>query len=71
MSYITAIGTANPSSRFDQSALADFMIKAMQLNEADSRKLKTIFRASGIEHRYSVLDDYGKIFQLQLLFQHA
>lgn len=60
MSYITAIGTANPSYRFEQSALADFMVKAMQLDEADSRKLKTIFRASGIEHRHSVLDDYGK-----------
>lgn len=60
MSYITAIGTANPSFRFKQSALADFMIKAMQLNETDSHKLKTIFRASGIETRHSVLEDYGK-----------
>jgi predicted naringenin-chalcone synthase len=60
MSYITAIGTANPSHRFQQTALADFMTKAMQLNEADSRKLRAIFRASGIEHRHSVLEDYGK-----------
>jgi prepilin-type processing-associated H-X9-DG protein len=60
MSYITAIGTANPAHRFEQNFLADFMTKAMQLNATDSHKLKTIFRASGIEHRYSVLEDYGK-----------
>lgn len=36
------------------------MEQVMQLNYKDSRKLKTIFRASGIEKRYSVLEDYGK-----------
>lgn len=59
MSSITAIGTANPPNRFKQSQLADFMIKAMQLDHTDSRKLRTIFNASGIDHRYSVLADYG------------
>lgn len=59
MSSITAIGTANPQHRFKQSQLAAFMIKAMQLNHTDSRKLRTIFNASGIEYRYSVLEDYG------------
>jgi len=60
MSFITAIGTANPSNKVSQPALADFMIRAMQLAEEDARKLKAIFRASGIETRYSVIDDYGK-----------
>jgi predicted naringenin-chalcone synthase len=60
MSYITAIGTANPAFRFSQSAIADFMLRTMKLNNGDGRKLKTIFRASGIEYRYSVLEDYGK-----------
>jgi predicted naringenin-chalcone synthase len=60
MSYITAIGTANPSNRFSQTDLARFMTKAMQLSPADSRKLNTVFRASGIEHRHTVLEDYGK-----------
>ncbi|MBA4055633.1 MAG: type III polyketide synthase [Marivirga sp.] len=59
MSSITAIGTANPQHRFKQSQLADFMVKAMQLNHTDSRKLRAVFNASGIEHRYSVLSDYG------------
>jgi prepilin-type processing-associated H-X9-DG protein len=60
MSYITAIGTANPSFRFSQSHLADFMIRAMRPNPATSRVLKTIFKASGIEYRHTVIEDYGK-----------
>ncbi len=60
MAYITSIGTAVPPHRFSQMALAEFMCRAMQLDEADKRKLKTIFRASGISWRHSVLSDYGK-----------
>jgi predicted naringenin-chalcone synthase len=60
MSYITAIGTATPSYKFDQSIIAGFMVRAMQLHEEDERRLRTLFRATGIESRYSVLDDYGK-----------
>jgi predicted naringenin-chalcone synthase len=60
MSYITAIGTANPPHRFSQSTIADFMVRAMQLGPDDMRRLRTIFKASGIEYRYSVLEDYGK-----------
>lgn len=61
MSYITAIGTANPSNRFPQSLIADFMLRAMKLQNGESRKLKTVFRASGIEFRHSVLEDYGRL----------
>jgi prepilin-type processing-associated H-X9-DG protein len=60
MSYITAIGIANPSNKFSQAKIADFMIKAMQLTQHDSRLLRTIFKASGIDFRHSVLDDYGR-----------
>jgi len=60
MSFITAFGTAHPSNQFSQLALADFMVRSMQLNQDDERKLRTIFRATGIEKRYSVLADYGK-----------
>lgn len=61
MSYITAIGTANPANRFEQSMIADFMLRAMKLGNGEARKLKTIFRASGIAYRHSVLEDYGKV----------
>jgi len=60
MSYITAIGTANPINKFSQAAIADFMVKAMHLDDVNARRLKTIFRASGIDTRHSVLEDYGK-----------
>jgi len=59
MSSITAIGIANPSNKFSQSKIAEFMVKAMQLNQNESRLLHTIFRASGIDYRHSVLEDYG------------
>jgi predicted naringenin-chalcone synthase len=60
MSFITSIGTAVPDYCFSQSAIGEFMVRAMRPNEEGSRKLRAIFRASGIETRYSVLDDYGK-----------
>lgn len=60
MSYITAIGIANPPHKFSQSKIADFMVKSMQLNHNESRLLHTIFKASGIEFRHSVLEDYGR-----------
>lgn len=61
MSYITAIGTANPVNRFSQSSIAEFMMRTMTLSNGDVRKLKSIFKASGIDFRYSVLEDYGKV----------
>lgn len=52
---------ANPTTRIAQPAIADFMVQAMNLNEGDTRKLKTLFRASGIAYRHSVLDDYARL----------
>ncbi len=60
MSYITSIGTANPDNKVSQAAIAEFMIRAMGLNAGDARKLRALYRVTGIDSRYSVLDDYGK-----------
>jgi prepilin-type processing-associated H-X9-DG protein len=60
MSYITALGLANPANRFSQSTIANFMIKAMELNDHDATRLRALYRATGIDCRYSVLEDYGK-----------
>jgi predicted naringenin-chalcone synthase len=60
MSFITAIGTAVPEHRFNQEVIAGFMCKVMNLNANESRKLRTIFKSSGITWRHSVLSDYGK-----------
>src|SRR5579872_1029445 len=60
MSYITSIGTASPQHHFDQDTIANFMVKVMKLNVDDERKLRALYRATGIETRYSVLGDYGR-----------
>ena len=59
-SYLGAIGTANPSHRIAQSQIADFMAQALEFGDADTRKLRALYRVSGIAHRYSVLPDYGR-----------
>jgi len=59
MSYITSIGLAVPENKIDQTRIADFM-ERLATDEEQRRKIKTIFRASGIKTRHSVLSDYGK-----------
>lgn len=59
MAFVSGIGVANPPHRVPQMQIADFMIRAMQLEGARERKLRAVFRASGIDYRYSVLKDYG------------
>jgi predicted naringenin-chalcone synthase len=59
-SYLGAIGTANPVHRIAQPQIAEFMAGALGFGEADKRKLRALYRVSGIEHRYSVLPDYGR-----------
>ena len=60
MSFITSIGTANPVNKFNESTIAEFMMRAMQMDDANARKLRALFRMTGIETRYSVISDYGK-----------
>src|SRR5579859_3547861 len=60
MSYITSIGIANPPHRFSQETICRFMARAMNLNADDARKLRALYRATGIETRYSVIPDYGR-----------
>jgi predicted naringenin-chalcone synthase len=59
MAYVSAIGVANPPHKVPQMQIADFMIRAMQLEGARERKLRAVFRSSGIDYRYSVLADYA------------
>ncbi|MET4074762.1 type III polyketide synthase [Hymenobacter sp. UYCo722] len=59
-SYLGAIGTANPTHRIAQPQIAEFMARALQFGEGDTRKLRALYRVSGIEYRYSVLPDYGR-----------
>jgi predicted naringenin-chalcone synthase len=59
-SYLGAIGTATPAHRLTQPVIADFMARALDLDADGTRKLRALYRVSGIEHRYSVLPDYGR-----------
>lgn len=59
-SYICAIGTANPPYKIPQMQVADFMASALQFDEQETRKLKALYRVSGIGERYSVLEDYTR-----------
>jgi len=70
MSYITALGTANPSYRIDQATICSFMEKTMNLDSSGLGKLRAIFKASGIDYRYSVLDDYSKQNNFSFYTQH-
>ncbi|SMD35372.1 Predicted naringenin-chalcone synthase [Reichenbachiella faecimaris] len=58
--FITAIGTANPANRYSQEDLAQFMCDHLTSNPADHKKVKVLYRATGIQNRYSILDDYKK-----------
>lgn len=55
---ISAIGTANPEFKRSQKEAAELVSSALHLKPSEKRLLKFVYRATGIEHRYSVLGDY-------------
>ena len=59
MSKIISIGTAVPACKHEQSAILDFMQGVYALTDDDRRKLKFLYRQSGIDSRYSVIPDYS------------
>jgi len=59
MPFIQQISTATPNAPIAQASIAKFMTKAMRLNADEARKLKAVFRLSGIESRHSVIHDYA------------
>jgi predicted naringenin-chalcone synthase len=58
--YIHSIGTANPVHQIAQQTTADFMVKFLALSPNEARKLRLLYRATSIDYRYSVLEDYTK-----------
>ena len=71
MSYVTALGVANPPHQIQQSAAANFMVKAMQLKEEEARRLKALYKTTGIETRYSVLSDYQREYDFEFYPNNA
>lgn len=58
--YITSIGTANPKNKIEQREIAAFMAKNLQFDEARTRELEVLYRATGIGYRHTVIDDYTR-----------
>jgi alpha-pyrone synthase len=61
--YINSIGTSNPKHKISQKEISNFMANAFQFEGKDKTKQDILYRASGIQSRYSVLSDYGKDFK--------
>ena len=57
---ITAIGTANPKYKQLQTATAELIALSLNLQPREKRLLKSVYSATGIEQRYSVIGDYCK-----------
>lgn len=56
--YINAIGTAVPDHKILQENAAAWMGDALQANAREQKAIHSLYAASGIESRYSVLADY-------------
>jgi len=57
---ILGIGEANPGKPISQDSIAKFMLSAHGLEDRERKKLNFLYRKSGIESRYSVLEDFEK-----------
>lgn len=69
--YISAIGTANPEHKIAQQDAARFMQESLALSTNEKRKLKALYRLSGIKSRYSVLEDYSKNYGYYTFFPNS
>ncbi|WP_345949446.1 type III polyketide synthase [Mucilaginibacter sp. PAMB04274] len=58
-SCISSIGTANPANKVAQHDSYEFMVDVFGLPEEQAARLKAIYDHSGIQYRYSVVDDFG------------
>jgi alpha-pyrone synthase len=59
-SYINAIGTAVPEHKILQTDASQWMSDVLNLKGKERKIVETLYNATGIENRYSVLEDYLK-----------
>lgn len=59
MANIISIATAVPEHCHRQQDILQFMQQAYNLDATDKRKLSFLYSQSGIQHRYSVLQDFS------------
>ena len=67
--YIQSIGTALPEFIATQDSIIDFMVRQFNLDKREERKLRVLYRASGINKRYSVLEDFTRNLNGQSFFK--
>jgi len=60
LSKIISIGTAVPQYCHQQDDILRFMQTVYAGSEADNRKMRFLYRQSGIDRRYSVIGDYSR-----------
>ncbi|TAF56744.1 MAG: type III polyketide synthase, partial [Sphingobacteriia bacterium] len=58
MTNILSIATAVPDHAHPQAKILDYMVKAYGLADVEARKLRFLYRHSGIDTRHSVLPDF-------------
>ncbi|MGL4631840.1 MAG: type III polyketide synthase [Leadbetterella sp.] len=59
MTYINKISTAIPPYKHSQSRIYEFMQSQTEFSDAQKRGIKLMYGLSGIETRYSVLNDFS------------
>lgn len=60
MAEIISIATVVPRYKHEQKDIIHFMSRAYGLDETEKRKLAFLYNHSGIETRYSVIDDFSQ-----------
>lgn len=60
MSKIISIGTALPPHRHEQDNILQFMQHLYGMDDVEKRKLRFLYRHSGISTRYSFIADYSR-----------
>jgi predicted naringenin-chalcone synthase len=56
---ISSIGIATPDNKVTQQDSYEFMVDIFGLPEDQSQRLKSLYDHSGIEHRYTAIDDFA------------
>jgi predicted naringenin-chalcone synthase len=63
LSKIISIGTALPQYRHEQETILQFMQNLYGMDDVEKRKLRFLYRQSGIKARYSCIGDYSRPMQ--------
>ncbi len=60
-SKISAIATAVPEHKISQKEALDFMVHINEMDRQEAHNLEVLYRASGINNRYTVIEDYKRL----------